>query len=84
MAKYLISTSETYRVSNEEEAKALIEDAKKENCSILSKYSCVYKEQKQKGEIVQSWYRVTLTKQFTDEKEPDSQIEVSYGEGSAF
>ena len=37
-----------------------------------------YKEQKVKGEVVQSWYRVTLNRVFQEEKEPDSTISVDY------
>ena len=74
--KYLINVVETYRVDTEAEADQLIEDAK--SVGNLSKYSCVYKEKKQKGEVVEDWYRVTLTKTFNDEKEPDSVIHISY------
>ena len=79
MSRYLINTTETFRVDSEEEAKALIEEAKHESISNLVKYSCVRKEQKQKGEVVQSWYRVTLTKSFTDEREPEEEITITYG-----
>ena len=78
MSKYLIKSQEQWRVDTESEAKALIEEEKKEKSSTLAKYSSEYKEQKQKGEVVQSWYRVTLNKVFQDEKEPDSYVNVSY------
>ena len=74
--KYLINVVETYRVDTEAEADQLIEDAK--SVGNLSKYSCVYKEKKQKGEVIEDWYRVTLTKTFNDEKEPDSVVHISY------
>lgn len=74
---YLIETTEIYRVDSESEAKTLIEKAKKS--SIVSKYSCVHKEKKQKGEVVDDWFRVTITKFWTNEKEPDSCTTVSYG-----
>lgn len=76
--KYLISTVETYRVDSEEEAKKLIEETRNETIGVLSKYSSIHKEQKQKGEVVQEWYRVTLTQNFNDEKEPDSDITINY------
>lgn len=82
--RYLLETTENYRVNNEEEAKQLIEEAKAGSNYTLKKYSSQYKERKAKGEVIDAWYRVTLVKVFNDEKEPDSQIEVSYGEGSAF
>lgn len=78
MSKYLIKTQEQWRVDTESEAKALIEEAKREKTSTLAKYSSEYKEQKQKGEVVQSWYRVTLNRVFQDEKEPDSYVSVAY------
>jgi hypothetical protein len=74
--KYLINTVETYRVDTEEEANRLIDDAK--SAGNLSKYSCVYKERKAKGEVIDDWYRVTLTKVFTDEKEPEYCVSVHY------
>ena len=80
--KYLIETTEVYRVDSEDEAKALIEEAKR--TSTLKKYNCVSKERKQKGEVVDSWYRLTLTKVWDDEKEPCGATKVSYGVASAW
>ena len=82
--KYLLETTENYRVENEAEAKELIENAKAGKQYILKKYSSQYKERKQKGEVVDAYYKVTLVKYFTSEKEPDLQVEVTYDEGSAF
>ena len=83
--KYLIKTVETYRVANESEAKQLIESAKSDRSYTLSKYSSEYKCSKQKGEIVDEWYRVVLTKDFCSEKEPDVTATVSYNvEDGAF
>ena len=82
--KYLLETTENYRVENEAEVKELIEEAKKGENYILKKYSSQYKERKYKGEIVDAWYKVILVKEFTSEKEPSAQIEVSYSNGSAF
>ena len=76
--KYLIQTVETYRVDKEDEAKRMIEEAKSDNHFILKKYSSEYKEKKQKGEVVNTYYKVTLTKAFTDEKEPEFRTEISY------
>ena len=76
--KYLIQTVETYRVDKEDEAKRMIEEAKSDNHFILKKYSSEYKEKKQKGEVIDTYYKVTLTKAFTDEKEPEFRTEVSY------
>lgn len=76
--KYLIQTVETYRVDKEDEAKRMIEEAKSDNHFILKKYSSEYKEKKQKGEIIDTYYKVTLTKAFTNEKEPEFRTEISY------
>ena len=76
--KYLIKTVETYRVANEAEAKQLIEESKVDRNFTLSKYSSEYKNAKAKGEIVDEWYRVILTKDFTPEREPDCTTSVNY------
>lgn len=76
--KYLTDVTEVYRVDSEAEADQLLETAKASG--VLNKYSCIYKERKQKGEIIDSWYKVTLNKKFTDEKEPDRQVTITYEE----
>ena len=76
--KYLISTTETYRVDSEKEAKDLIEQAKSNTMYSLSKYSCTYKERKQKGEVIDAYYKVILTKAIDDEKEPCNSTIVKY------
>ena len=70
MAKYLIRKIETYRVGSESEDKQFIEEQKQSDEYVLTRYSSEYKERKSKGEVVDSWYRVTLTKDVNDEKEP--------------
>lgn len=70
MKEYLIQTTEMYRVDSESAAAELINTAKTDKNFALVKYNCEHKEKKAKGEIVDSWQRVTLTKAFTDEKEP--------------
>lgn len=79
---YLIETTEIYRVESEDDAKELVEEAKR--TSTVAKYSCVYKEKKAKGEVVDSWYRVSITKKWDDEKDPCGSTKVSYGVTSAF
>ena len=53
--KYLLETTENYRVDNEAEAKELIEDAKNGKYYVLKKYTSQYKERKQKGEVVDAY-----------------------------
>ena len=76
--KYLISTVENYRVDSEEEVQELIEEAKADGKFALTKYTSTYKERKQKGEVIDSYWKVSLTKHFTDEKEPDFGTTVIY------
>lgn len=76
--KYLLNTTEIYRVATEEEATELINEAKNDGNYILSKYSSVKREQKAKGEIIDEWYKVTLVKTFNAEKEPEVMVDVIY------
>lgn len=76
--KYLTQVTETYRVDSEDQVIQMIDEAKKDGGFILLKHTSQYKEKKQKGEVIDAWYKVTLTKQFTDEKEPDATVEISY------
>lgn len=78
MSKFLVSTVETYRVDSDEEAKNLIEEAKKSSMFELGKYSSEYKTRSAKGEIVDEYYKVVLTKTFNDIKEPDRHVKVDY------
>ena len=76
MAKYLIRTVETFRVDSESEAKRFVEEQRQDSRYTLIKHSTEYREKKVKGEVEDSWYRVTLTKVFNDEKEPiDTYVE---------
>lgn len=79
--KYLINTTEVYRVDTEEEVIQIIEEAKRDKHFILTKYASQYKERKQKGEIIDTYYKVTLVKQFTDEKQPEFSCSVNYSNG---
>ena len=79
---YLIETTEIYRVESEDDAKELVEEAKR--TSTVVKYSCIYKEKKAKGEVVDSWYRVSITKKWDEEKEPCGATKVSYGVPCAY
>lgn len=78
MSKFLVSTTEVFRVDTDEEAKGLIEEAKRSSMFELGKYSSEFKVKKQKGEVVDEWYKVTLVKHFNDEKEPSQHIKPNY------
>lgn len=81
MSTFLIKTVEIYRADSEVEATKLIEEAKRSNKYILNKSTSTLKERKQKGEIVDSWYRVELHKIFDDEKEPIGDAKIKYATG---
>lgn len=63
----LCKKTEEWRVNNEAEAQALIDQAKRdpegEGYELVS-YKMVKKDKKSKGEIVDSWIIVTLVKQW--------------------
>jgi len=74
MSSYLIKVTEQYRCDSEAEAKNLIEEAKHDSQYTVIKSSSEIKNKKLKGEIVDEWHRVIITKEFTSEKEPDNEI----------
>lgn len=76
--KYLIQTSEVYRVDSDNEAKELIKSAKEDHRYELKKYTSELKQRKSKGEIIDEYFQVTLVKSFNDPKEPVEEIEVTY------
>ena len=78
MAKYLVSTVETYRVDTERESAEAIEEAKKDTTYTLGKYTNEHKERKSKGEVIDEYWKLTLTKLFNDIKEPDSIVNIDY------
>lgn len=78
MSKFLVSTTEVFRVDSDDEVKKLIEEAKSSSMFDLSKYSSEYKEVKQKGEVVDSYFKLSFTKVFNDIKEPSQHIKPSY------
>jgi 5-methylcytosine-specific restriction endonuclease McrBC regulatory subunit McrC len=75
---HLIKTTEVYRVETEDEAKKFIEEQKQNDSYEMIKYSSEYKIKKAKGEIEDEWFRVTLVKNFTDEKDPVELIKINY------
>jgi len=78
MSQYLIQTVETYRVDTEHEAEQLITDAKNGKEYELKKHNAEKKEVKQKGEVVEEYWKVSLTKKFTDEKDPIGTTVINY------
>ena len=78
MSKYLIQTTEVYRVDTETEVENLIAEAKEETIFDVVKYNCEHKERKLKGEVIDDYYKVSIVKSFTSEKEPDRQVLINY------
>ena len=78
MSRYLIQTVETYRADTESEAEQLIAEAKVSEDYELKKHNAEKKEIKQKGEVVEEYWKVSLTKSFTNEQEPMEQTTISY------
>ena len=77
--RYLIQTVETYRADTESEAQGIIAEAKASGEYNLTKYASEKKDIKVKGEgVVGEYFKVTLTKAFTDIKEPDVVASVIY------
>ena len=78
MSKYLCSVVEVYRVDNENEADELIAEARDSRIFDLKKSSAQKKEVKAKGEIVDEFVLVSLTKSIQDPKAPEIQVELNY------
>ena len=78
MSKYLVSTVETYRVDTESEATKAIEEAKNDGSYVLGKYTSEHKERKSKGEVIDEYWKLSLTKLFNDIKEPNFIVNVGY------
>lgn len=76
--KYLTQVVETYRVDNEDLARDMIEEAKNDSSFTLTKYASQYKERKAKGEVIDAWFKVTLTKVFNDERDPEENVTITY------
>ena len=76
--RYLIQTVETYRADTEGEAQGIIAEAKSASEYNLTKYASEKKEVKAKGDVIDEYFKVTLTKVFTDIKEPDAIASVIY------
>lgn len=76
--KFLISTTEIYRVDSEAEAEQLIQDAKADDKFDLLKYTTEKKDLKLKGEIVDTYFKVSLNKAFNELKEPLNEVDINY------
>lgn len=76
--KYLISTTDVYRVPTVAEVEQLHEELINDTHFTLNAFSYKTKQVKQKGEIVDEYQLVTAKKLFNDEKEPGTNIDIKY------
>jgi hypothetical protein len=82
--RYLINTTEVYRVQTVEDVEKLHEELKKDSNFTLASFSYKTKYLKSKGEIIDEWQLVTVKKVFNDEKEPYSEIKINYNYPGGF
>ena len=78
MSVYLCSTVETYRADYEHEADELINFARESKLYDLKKSNVQKKEVKAKGEIVDEFLLVSLTKNVQDPKNPEVNVKLNY------
>ena len=78
MMKYLVNTTEVYRVENMEAVELLQEEVNSDSRYEVASFSYKAKNKKQKGEIIDEWYQVTIKKVFNDEKDPYTSVTVNY------
>ena len=76
--RYLLTTTEKYRVGTVEEAEALHEEFLKDGRYTLNSFGYVTKYIKQKGEIIEEYQVVTVKKTFNEEKEPGVDVAITY------
>lgn len=76
--KYLICSTDVYRVDTIEEVEKLHKQLLADNNFELLSFGYKTKNIKQKGEVVEEWQLVTAKKLFNEEKEPISHIDINY------
>lgn len=75
---YLLKAVDTYRVSTVADVEALHEELLQDPTFDLTAFSYKTKYIKEKGQVVEEYQVVSATKIFTDEKEPERSVSVSY------
>lgn len=84
MDKYLIQTTDVYRVSTVADAEALHEELLKNPNFTLVAFGYKTKFIKARGEVVDEYQVVTAKKLFNEEKDPTSKVDVGYTYGEDF
>lgn len=78
MTNYLINTVETWRVRDIDSVKALQEEVNNDPRYEVKKFEYQSKEVKEKGDIVDEYQLVKITKSFNDPKFPNTQYDIEY------
>lgn len=76
--RYLLKTVDTYRVATIADVEALHEELLNNPAFVLTAFSYKTKVVKAKGEVIDEYQVVSATKIFTDEKEPDRTVTITY------
>jgi hypothetical protein len=76
--KYLISTTDTYRVATVADVEALHDELLNDSHFTLAAFSYKTKYIKQKGEVIDEYQLVTAKKLFNEEKDPNTSIGINY------
>lgn len=76
--RYLLKAVDTYRVATVADVEALHQELLDDSTFDLIAFSYKTKYIKAKGEIIEEYQVVSATKVFTDEKEPDRTVSVTY------
>lgn len=64
MSKKLVQSVETYRIDDESEVNAFLEELRSEMTFEIKKYSSTKKQKVKKGEIEDEWIQFTVTKAY--------------------
>ncbi|MCF0126849.1 MAG: hypothetical protein HUJ68_14075 [Clostridia bacterium] len=78
MSRYLIKTTDTYRIDTIGEVEQFHNELKHNTCFELESFSYQNKQVKQRGEIIDEYVLVTVKKVFNDAKDPVSNIDIIY------
>jgi hypothetical protein len=82
--RYSTQVTETYRLASEDDVKIFLEELREDPSFEVTKYSSTKKEVKSKGEVIDEYVRFSVTKAFNSEKEPDSEITITYSKDYPF
>lgn len=78
MSKFLVKTTEIYRIDSLTEVEEFHKELKGSAEFELDSFGYKQKQIKHKGEVVDEYCLVTVKKNFNDEKEPISDIKIVY------